>query len=168
MQKLPKQVQAEAALAVSRQKVGRGKGEGRGPEQYSAPCCWAEFEKVVAIPSKPQWVVRAPNILHSALMGGPAIPVEVQRSKDWTLAKQGTFPVPEGDSPSTTPWVLVAPTKDGKEPMTDVSHPFAVMYNLQVEALWCVVVSVLQGYGTQFRGGDVGSALDADILQSAR
>ena len=52
--------------------------------------------------------------------------------------------------------------------MTDMSSPFAVMYFSQVEALWAIVTSILKIYGTQFRGGDVGPALDTYVLHSAQ
>ena len=52
--------------------------------------------------------------------------------------------------------------------MTDMSSRFAVMYFSQVEALWVIVTCVLKSYGTPFRGGDVGPALDTDVLQSAQ
>ena len=65
---------------------------------------------------------------------------------------------------------LVSPvaTKEGEEPMRDMSSPSAVMYFSQVEALWAIVTSILKIYGTQFRSGDMGPALDTDVLQSAR
>ena len=49
-----------------------------------------------------------------------------------------------------------------------MTGPFAVMYFSQVEALWAVVTSILKVYLTQFRGGNVGPALDTDVLQSAQ
>ena len=64
------------------------------------------------------------------------------------MAKQGSFPVPERAFGGATPWVPSASaTNDGEEPMTDVSHPFAVMYNSQVEALWSILLSVLRVWG---------------------
>ena len=80
-------------------------------------------------------MVKALDVLHFAMMGVPPIPMEVHCSRDWTPAKQGSFPVPEGASGSHTLWVPSAPPTDkGEEPMTDVSHPFTVMYNAHVEA----------------------------------
>ena len=46
---------------------------------------------------------------------------------------------------------MTPPNNEGEESMTDVSCPFAVMYNTQVQALWTIVSSVLAVDGSRFR-----------------
>ena len=52
--------------------------------------------------------------------------------------------------------------------MTDMSSPFAVLYFSPVEALWAIDTSIPNIYGMQFRDGDMGLALDTNVLRSAR
>ena len=66
------------------------RGSSRG--EQTPTLCWAEFEKLAAIPSKPQWIVRALDWFHSALMGVPPIPSEVRCTRDLMPATQGSFP----------------------------------------------------------------------------
>ena len=137
-------------------------------EQIPTLCC-ANFEKLVAIQSKPRWVVRALDLFQNALMGVPPIPSEARCTGEWSTSAQKSFPALEGASGGTDKWVCSAPAgNEGEEPMTDMTSPFAVMYFSQVEALWAVVTSVLKVYFTQFRAGDVGPALDTNFLQSAQ
>ena len=110
-------------------------------------------------------MVRALDLFDSALMGVPPIPSKARCTRDWFISAQGICPAPEGASGSTDQWVPSAlATNEGEEPMTDMSSPFTLMYISQVEALWTMVISVFKIDGTQFRGGDVGPALDTDLL----
>ena len=103
----------------------------------------------MAIKSKPQWVLCALNMFHSAPVGVPPILFDVRCTKDWSTPAQGSFPTAEGASgcPDTCLPSTLASNK-GEEPMTDVTSPFVVMYFSQVEALYYIVTCVLKVYGT--------------------
>ena len=167
---LLRQMQAQGSALENLTKKLEAVGvHGKTRDEQIPTLCWAEFENLVAIQSKPQWVVRALDMFHGALMGVSPIPSEARCTRDWSTLAQGIFPAPEGALGSTDQWVPSAPaTNEGEEPMTNMSSSFAVMYFSQVEALWAIVTSVLKIYLTQFRGGDVGPALDTDVLQSAQ
>ena len=167
---LLRQVQARgSALENLTKKLEVVGVNGKTRDEQIFTLCSAKFEKLVAIRFRPQWVVRALDVFHNALMGVPPIPSEAWCTRDWSTSAQGTFLAPEGASGSTDQWVPSAlATNEGEEPMTDMSSPFAVMYFPQVEALWAIVTSVLMIYGTQFRGGELGPALDTNVVQSAQ
>ena len=166
---LLRQVQAQgSALQNLTKKLEAAGVHGKVRDDQIPTLCRADSENLVAIQSKPQWVVRALDLFHGALMGVPPIPSEVRCTRDWSTSAQGSFPAPWGASGCNDQWVPSAPaSNEGEEPMTDMTSPFVVMYFSQVEALWAIVTSVQKVYGTQFRGGDVGPLQDTDVLHSA-
>ena len=153
---LLRQVQAQgSALENLTKKLEVVGVHGKARDEQISTLCWAEFEKLVAIQSKPQWVVHALDLFHRALIGVPPNLSEARCTRDWSTSAQGSFPAPEGASGCTDQRVPSAPaSNEGEEPMTDMSSPFAA-----------IVTSVLKIHGTQFRGGDVGPAQDTAMYR---
>ena len=125
---LLRQVQAQgSALENLTNKLEAVGVHGKARDEQIPTLCWAEFEKLLAIQSKPQWVVRALYLFHSALMGIPPIASKVRCTRDWATSAQGSFPAPEGTSGCTDQWVPSAlASSDREEPMADIPLSMAL------------------------------------------